>query len=159
MLSLGSNLFTHWPWGWRIFHLKEMGGLLTFFYEKGRLIRERGLTTIEDLQYLVWMNKGRGEGGLKERVGLREDLWYLLVKLKKSLTLCQESLWIWAPSQLLLPNVVSTHANSCLRYDSNGSVYFDTIKFASSGKHAYARLVPEAVGDLDALAEGEGNAK
>lgn len=69
-----------------------MGGLLTFFYEKGRLIRERGLTIIEDLQYLVWMNKGRGEGGLKERVGLREDLWYLLVKLKKSLTLCQESL-------------------------------------------------------------------
>ena len=57
-----------------------------------------------------------------------------------------------------MPNVVSTHANSCLRYDSNGSVYFDTIKFASSGKHAYARLVPEAVGDLDALAEGEGNA-
>ena len=69
-----------------------MGGLLTFFYEKGRLFRERGLTIIEDLQYLVWMNKGRGEGGLKERVGLREDLWYLLVKLKKSLTLCQESL-------------------------------------------------------------------
>ena len=69
-----------------------MGGLLTFFYEKGRLIRERGLTIIEDLQYLVWMNKGRGEGGLKERLGLREDLWYLLVKLKKSLTLCQESL-------------------------------------------------------------------
>lgn len=42
-------------------------------------------------------------------------------------------------------------------YSSNGSVYFDTIKFASSGKHAYARLVPEAVGDLEALAEGEGN--
>jgi len=41
-------------------------------------------------------------------------------------------------------------------YSSNGSVYFDTIKFASSGKHAYARLVPEAVGDLEALAEGEG---
>lgn len=69
-----------------------MGGLLTLFYEKGRLFRERGLIIIEDLQYLVWMNKGGGEGGLKERVGLREDLWYLLVKLKKSLTLCQESL-------------------------------------------------------------------
>lgn len=41
-------------------------------------------------------------------------------------------------------------------YESNGSVYFDTIKFGSGGKHAYARLVPEAVGDLDALAEGEG---
>ena len=35
-------------------------------------------------------------------------------------------------------------------------MYFDTIKFGSSEKHAYARLVPEAVGDLDALAEGEG---
>ena len=51
-----------------------MGGLLTLFYEKGRLFRERGLIIIEDLQYLVWMNKGGGEGDLKERVGLREDL-------------------------------------------------------------------------------------
>lgn len=35
-------------------------------------------------------------------------------------------------------------------------MYFDTVKFASSDQHQYARLVPEAVGDLDALAEGEG---
>ena len=107
-----------------------------------------------------WWIRGRG-GGLIERVGLREDLLYLLLKQKKSLTFGQESLWVLfhVPSQLLLSNVVSAHANSCLSYDCNGSVYFDTIKFASSGKHAYARLVPEAVGDLDALAEGEGNAK
>ena len=45
------------------------------------------------------------------------------------------------------------------RYEANGSVYFDTIKFGSSGKHAYARLVPEAVGDMEALAEGEGRKK
>ena len=104
---------------------------------------------------------GGRRGGLVERVGLREDLLYLLLKQKKSLTFGQESLWVLfhVPSQLLLSNVVSAHANSCLSYDCNGSVYFDTIKFASSGKHAYARLVPEAVGDLDALAEGEGNAK
>lgn len=42
-------------------------------------------------------------------------------------------------------------------YESNGSVYFDTVKFANSEKHQYAKLVPEAVGDLDALAEGEGD--
>lgn len=42
------------------------------------------------------------------------------------------------------------------RYAAEGSVYFDTVKFASSERHEYARLVPEAVGDLDALAEGEG---
>ena len=42
------------------------------------------------------------------------------------------------------------------RYELDGSVYFDTIKYGSSGKHAYAKLVPEAVGDLDVLAEGEG---
>ncbi|XP_028403156.1 cysteine--tRNA ligase, cytoplasmic-like [Dendronephthya gigantea] len=41
-------------------------------------------------------------------------------------------------------------------YEAGGSVYFDTVKFASSDQHEYARLVPEAVGDLDALAEGEG---
>ena len=35
-------------------------------------------------------------------------------------------------------------------------MYFDTVKFASSEKHEYAKLVPEAVGDLKALAEGEG---
>ena len=36
-------------------------------------------------------------------------------------------------------------------------MYFDTIKFGASEKHSYARLVPEAVGDMEALAEGEGN--
>lgn len=39
---------------------------------------------------------------------------------------------------------------------SNGSVYFDTMKFDSSEKHSYAKLVPEAVGDQKALQEGEG---
>ena len=42
------------------------------------------------------------------------------------------------------------------RYESNGSVYFDVVKFSSSPGHSYAKLVPEAVGDLSALAEGEG---
>ncbi|XP_046850191.1 cysteine--tRNA ligase, cytoplasmic-like [Xenia sp. Carnegie-2017] len=41
-------------------------------------------------------------------------------------------------------------------YAADGSVYFDTVKFASSEGHEYARLVPEAVGDLDAVAEAEG---
>ena len=42
------------------------------------------------------------------------------------------------------------------RYASNGSVYFDTVAFDSSPKHAYGKLMPEARGDLTALAEGEG---
>ncbi|XP_059831537.1 cysteine--tRNA ligase, cytoplasmic isoform X1 [Hypanus sabinus] len=42
-------------------------------------------------------------------------------------------------------------------YVSNGSVYFDTVKFDSSEKHSYAKLVPEAVGDQQALHEGEGD--
>ena len=42
------------------------------------------------------------------------------------------------------------------RYESNGSVYFDVAQFSSSPNHKYAKLVPEAVGDLTALAEGEG---
>lgn len=41
-------------------------------------------------------------------------------------------------------------------YVSNGSVYFDTAKFASSEGHSYGKLVPEAVGDQKALQEGEG---
>ncbi len=42
------------------------------------------------------------------------------------------------------------------RYESNGSVYFDTSKFDASPQHSYAKLVPEAVGDQKALEEGEG---
>jgi cysteinyl-tRNA synthetase len=34
-------------------------------------------------------------------------------------------------------------------------VYFDTLKFSSAPNHTYAKLVPEAVGDLKALVEGE----
>ena len=41
-------------------------------------------------------------------------------------------------------------------YESNGSVYFDVQKFSSSPDHRYAKLIPEAVGDSLALAEGEG---
>lgn len=39
-------------------------------------------------------------------------------------------------------------------YESNGSVYFDVTQFMK--KHRYAKLLPEAVDDLSALAEGEG---
>ena len=42
-------------------------------------------------------------------------------------------------------------------YESNGSVYFDVGKFDGSPCHHYAKLVPEAVGDVKALAEGEGD--
>uniref|UniRef100_A0A6Q2YPH6 Cysteine--tRNA ligase, cytoplasmic n=1 Tax=Esox lucius TaxID=8010 RepID=A0A6Q2YPH6_ESOLU len=42
-------------------------------------------------------------------------------------------------------------------YVSNGSVYFDTAKFDNSQNHAYGKLVPEAVGDMQALQEGEGD--
>ncbi|XP_019854225.1 PREDICTED: cysteine--tRNA ligase, cytoplasmic-like [Amphimedon queenslandica] len=41
-------------------------------------------------------------------------------------------------------------------YESNGSVYFNTVKFSTSPDHRYAKLVPENVGDLAALQEGEG---
>ncbi len=41
-------------------------------------------------------------------------------------------------------------------YASNGSVYFDTVKFDKSPNHYYAKLIPEAFGDSQALAEGEG---
>ncbi|RDD44623.1 Cysteine--tRNA ligase, cytoplasmic [Trichoplax sp. H2] len=41
-------------------------------------------------------------------------------------------------------------------YVSNGSVYFDTVAFNNSPDHRYGKLLPEAIGDLNALAEGEG---
>lgn len=42
------------------------------------------------------------------------------------------------------------------RYELNGFVYFDIIKFGFGGKYVYVRLVFEVVGDLDVLVEGEG---
>lgn len=44
-----------------------------------------------------------------------------------------------------------------LAYQANGSVYFDVAKFASTENHQYAKLVPEAYGDANALQEGEGD--
>ncbi|CAK9300466.1 unnamed protein product, partial [Gordionus sp. m RMFG-2023] len=41
-------------------------------------------------------------------------------------------------------------------YVSNGSVYFDTIKFDQDPNHHYAKLLPEAFGDQKVLNEGEG---
>lgn len=41
-------------------------------------------------------------------------------------------------------------------YEADGSVYFDVNRFDQNDKHSYAKLVPEAVGNLAALAEGEG---
>lgn len=38
-------------------------------------------------------------------------------------------------------------------YESNSSVYFDTLKF--NQKHSYAKLEPERMGDIAALNEGE----
>ncbi|XP_060068191.1 cysteine--tRNA ligase, cytoplasmic-like [Ylistrum balloti] len=41
-------------------------------------------------------------------------------------------------------------------YESNGSVYFKTNEFSDTDGHFYGKLVPEAVGDANALNEGEG---
>eukprot|EP00123_Amoebidium_parasiticum_P000603 comp11446_c0_seq1/m.5866 comp11446_c0_seq1/g.5866 ORF comp11446_c0_seq1/g.5866 comp11446_c0_seq1/m.5866 type:complete len:729 (-) comp11446_c0_seq1:361-2547(-) len=41
-------------------------------------------------------------------------------------------------------------------YEVNGSVYFDVAAFDGKKSHHYAKLVPEAVSNLAALAEGEG---
>ena len=41
-------------------------------------------------------------------------------------------------------------------YESNGSVYFDTVGFGNSTCKAYGKLVPENVGQSELLAEGEG---
>lgn len=44
-----------------------------------------------------------------------------------------------------------------LAYESNGSVYFDVCEFDHREGHYYAKLVPEAYGDVKSLQEGEGD--
>ena len=43
-----------------------------------------------------------------------------------------------------------------LAYEANGSVYFHTASFQAQG-HTYGKLKPEAVGNCELLAEGEGS--
>lgn len=42
-------------------------------------------------------------------------------------------------------------------YESEGSVYFDVLKFHSDPKHVYAKLEPYSISDLNKLIEGEGS--
>ncbi|CAD7088885.1 unnamed protein product [Hermetia illucens] len=44
-----------------------------------------------------------------------------------------------------------------LAYEANGSVYFDVNGFDNREMHQYAKLVPEAYGDMKSLHEGEGD--
>ncbi|GAU95988.1 hypothetical protein RvY_07499 [Ramazzottius varieornatus] len=42
-------------------------------------------------------------------------------------------------------------------YESDGSVYFETLKFDQQKNHHYAKLDPEKFGNLELLTEGEGD--
>ena len=58
-----------------------------------------------------------------------------------------------------VPEIVAFIARIIARgfaYPANGSVYFDTAGYAASKRHTYGKLVPENVGNTEALAEGEG---
>lgn len=41
-------------------------------------------------------------------------------------------------------------------YPAQGSVYFDTVKFHNAENHAYGKLRPDAVGNMELFSEGEG---
>ena len=41
-------------------------------------------------------------------------------------------------------------------YESNGSVYFNVVKYNDAENHSYAKLEPTNVGNMELLAEGEG---
>lgn len=48
-------------------------------------------------------------------------------------------------------------ANGFAYATSDGSVYFDTVKFENDSKHDYAKLQPWNKGSLDLIADGEGS--
>lgn len=41
-------------------------------------------------------------------------------------------------------------------YESNGSVYFDVVKYSNAEGHCYAKLEPSNVDNMELLQEGEG---
>ena len=46
--------------------------------------------------------------------------------------------------------------NNGFAYEANGSVYFNSPKYAASEDHAYPKLMPEASQDVASLADAEG---
>ena len=58
-----------------------------------------------------------------------------------------------------VPEIVSfveTIISNGFAYAANGSVYFDSPKYAASEGRAYPKLMPEASQDVASLADGEG---
>jgi len=78
-----------------------------------------------------------------------EDMKMLNVELPDSITRVSEFVDIIIP-------FIQKIIDRGFAYESNGSVYFDTEAYRKSS-HAYGKLAPSKVGDLELLKEGEGS--
>lgn len=77
-----------------------------------------------------------------------EDMKALNVELPDSITRVSEFVE-------QIKKFIQVLINRGYAYESNGSVYFDTKNYRES--HAYGKLAPDKVGDLELLKEGEGS--
>lgn len=99
----------------------------------------------------------QGHGCIKRKNHITSILSVVYFKLKNLQVLRPDVLTRVSEYIPEIVDFIQKIIDNNLAYEANGSVYFDVGSFDKREQHHYAKLVPEAYGDMNSLQEGEGD--